>query len=138
MKTRPIERNMFFGAKSNIFLKASELRRNMSDAEKLLWKALSDRKVFDIRFRRQHPIDIFIVDFSCHRCKLAIEVDGEIHQKEEVKNYDTGRTSDIEKLGITLLRFTNNEIVENIENVMKTITNEINRVSPPLGGVGGE
>jgi len=121
---------MFFGAKSNIFLKAIDLRRNMTVAEKILWKELSNRKIFKVRFKRQHPIDIFIVDFYCHKCKLAIEVDGEIHLRETVKEYDYGRASDIEKLGIRILRFTNNEIIENIENVKKVILNEINGLAP--------
>jgi very-short-patch-repair endonuclease len=130
MKSRPIERNMFYGASRNIFLKAVDLRRNMTFAEKLLWKELSNRRIFKVRFKRQHPVDIFIVDFYCHKSKLAIEIDGEIHLKEEVRDYDSGRTFDLEKLGIKILRFTNNEVIENIENVKKKIINEINIISP--------
>ena len=85
MRSKDIERNMFYGANPNIFEKASELRRNMTSAEKLLWAELKNRKIFKSRFRRQHPIDIFIVDFYCHQNKLAIEVDGEIHSEKEVQ-----------------------------------------------------
>ena len=80
MKRRIIERHMFFGAKKNIFLKAVELRNNMTMAESVLWEELRNRKNFRYKWRRQHPVDIFIVDFYCHRYKLVIEVDGEIHQ----------------------------------------------------------
>ena len=92
MRSRVIERNMFFGASRNTFEKAHELRNNMTDAEKLVWKELKNRRVFKTKFRRQHPIDIFIVDFYCHEFKLAIEIDGEIHLDKEIVEYDDGRT----------------------------------------------
>ena len=130
MKSRPIERNMFFGAKKNIFLKAIDLRRNMTFAEKFLWKELSNRNVFKVRFKRQHPVDIFIIDFYCHKCQLAIEVDGEIHLKQEIQEYDSARASDIEKLGIKILRFTNDEVINDIENVLNKILNEVNKKAP--------
>jgi very-short-patch-repair endonuclease len=129
---------MFYGAKSNIFLKAYELRRNMTFAEKLLWEELKNRSIFKVRFKRQHPIDIFIVDFYCHKLKLAIEVDGEIHLEKEIKDYDDGRTYDLEKLGLKILRFTNNQIIDDLETVRNNILNEIKRISPPLGGLGGD
>jgi len=88
-----------------------------------------------VRFKRQHPIDIFIVDFYCHQFKLAIEVDGEIHLIKEVREHDAGRQHDIEKLGIKILRFTNKEIMEDLETVKKRIMLEISQ--SPLQGVGG-
>ncbi|HUX57759.1 MAG TPA: endonuclease domain-containing protein [Bacteroidales bacterium] len=125
MSKRVIERNMFYGASKNIFLRAIELRNNMALAEKLLWKELKRKEIFNARFKRQHPIDIFVVDFYCHKHKLAIEVDGEIHLKEEVQEYDDSRSHDIEKLGIKILRFTNKEVIENIEMVKQRILQEI-------------
>jgi very-short-patch-repair endonuclease len=125
-----IERNMFYGAKRRTFLKAYELRKNETDTEKKLWEYLNDRKIFKYRFKRQHPIDIFIVDFYCHRLKLAIEVDGEIHQKPEKQTYDEGRSFDIEKFGIQILRFSNEEIIEEIDNVIEKIKKEIGFLSP--------
>ena len=107
---RVIERTMFYGASPNTFDKARLLRNNMTEAEIIVWDKLKNRKVFRARFRRQHPIGIFIVDFYCHEYKLAIEIDGEIHLKNEVIEYDDGRSHDIEKPGIKILRFTNNEI----------------------------
>jgi very-short-patch-repair endonuclease len=97
----------------------------MTEAEKILWEELKNRKVFKVKFRRQHPIDIFIADFYCHELKIAIEVDGEIHMNKEVVEYDDGRTHDLEKLGITILRFTNDQIFNNIRNVKDQIKKAI-------------
>lgn len=121
---------MFYGAGKKTFLKALELRNNMTEAEKMLWCVLRNRKVFTERWRPQHPVDIFIVDFYCHKYKLVIEVDGEIHMQEEVLERDDGREHDKEKLGIKIIRFTNKEIFENIESVKARILNEINSLSP--------
>ena len=88
MNKRVIERNMFYGARKSIFLRAVELRNNMTLAEKKLWNELKKRDIFKVRFKRQHPIDIFVVDFYCHKYKLAIELDGEIHSQEDIKEYD--------------------------------------------------
>jgi len=112
---------MFYEASRNTFEKARLLRKNMTIAEKLLWSELKNRKHFKARFKRQHPIDIFIVDFYCHELKLVIEIDGEIHLEEDINEYDTGRTADLEKLGIKILRFTNNQIFSDLENVVQEI-----------------
>ncbi len=130
MRSRVIERHMFYGASKKIFLRAIELRNNMTKAEKILWQELRNRDLFKARWKAQHPIDIFVVDFYCHKYKLVIEVDGDIHLKEEIQERDDGREHDIEKLGISILRFTNKEIFENIESVKKCILDEINRKSP--------
>jgi very-short-patch-repair endonuclease len=121
MSRRVIERNMFYGAKKNIFLRAFELRNNMTVAEKVLWKELRNKSRFKERFKCQHPIGIFVVDFYCHRLSLVIEVDGGIHEDERVAEYDDGRSHDIEKFGFTILRFKNEEILENIESVITRI-----------------
>jgi very-short-patch-repair endonuclease len=121
MRSRVIERNMFYGARSSIFIKAKELRKHMTDAEELLWNELKHRKLFKSKFRRQHPIDIFIVDFYCHELKLVIEVDGEIHLEKEVAEYDDGRTFDLEKHGIRILRFTNERVFKDLSGVINEI-----------------
>ena len=110
MNKRVIERNMFFGAKKDIFLKAVDLRNNMTESERILWDVLHDRKIFSMKFRRQHPIDIYIADFYCHKYKLVIEIDGGIHLDKEVKLRDDGRTYDFERYGIAVIRFTNEEV----------------------------
>jgi very-short-patch-repair endonuclease len=108
----------------------------MTKAEEIIWDKLKDRNVFNARFRRQHPIGIFIVDFYCHEYKLAIEIDGEIHLKNEVIEYDDGRSHDIEKLGIKILRFTNNEVFTDLKKVIDEILKTIAVLEPPLGGRG--
>ena len=130
MNKRVIDRHMFYGAKKNIFLKAIELRNNMTEAEKVLWEELKKKEIFKARWKRQHPIDIFVVDFYCHKYKLAIEVDGEIHLKEEIREHDDGRAHDIEKFGIKILRFTNKQVLEEIEFVKNRILIEINLLRP--------
>jgi len=133
---RVIERTMFYGASPNTFDKARLLRNNMTEAEKIVWDKLKNRKVFKARFRRQHPVGSFIVDFYCHEYKLAIEIDGEIHLKTEVNEYDDGRTHDIEKFGIKILRFTNNEVFTNLNKIIVEILKTIAVFEPPLGGRG--
>ena len=130
---RVIERTMFYGASPNTFDKARLLRNNMTEAEKIVWDKLKNRKVFKARFRRQHPIGSFIVDFYCHEYMLAIEIDGEIHLKTEVNEYDDGRSHDIEKLGIKILRFTNNEVFTNLNKIIVEILKTIAVFEPPLG-----
>jgi very-short-patch-repair endonuclease len=125
MRSRVIERNMFYGASRNTFEKAWELRNNMTEAEKILWKELKNRKAFKPKFRRQHPLDIFVADFYCHEYKLVIEIDGEIHLKKDKQEYDDGREHDIEKLGIKILRFTNHQVLTDLESVKKRILQEL-------------
>ena len=133
---RVIERTMFYGATPNTFDKAKLLRNNMTEAEKILWDLLKNRSVFKVRFRRQHPIGIFIVDFYCHEYKLAIEIDGEIHLKNEVIEYDDGRSHDIEKYGIKILRYTNNEVFTDPKKIINEILKTMKVLEPPLGGRG--
>jgi very-short-patch-repair endonuclease len=128
MRSRVIERNMFYGASHKIFEKAHELRKKMTLTEKIMWDELKKEKLFKVKFRRQHPIDIFIVDFYCHELKLVIEIDGEIHTNEEIMEYDDGRSHDIEKYGIRIIRFTNNEVLDHKTRVIKKILSEIEEI----------
>ena len=127
---RVIERTMFYGASKNTFEKARLLRANMTEAEKILWDKLKNRNVFKARFRRQHPVGIFIVDFYCHEYKLAIEIDGEIHLNKEVIEYDDGRSHDIEKFGIKILRYTNNEVFTDLKTIIEQILQTITSSEP--------
>ncbi len=137
MRSRVIERNMFYGASRKTFEKAHELRGLMTEAEKVLWNELKNRKLFKPKFRRQHPIDIFIVDFYCHEFKLVVEIDGGIHLDNEIHEYDLGREADITKYGIRILRFTNNQIFNDINSVKNEILVAMaGTKEPPLGGRG--
>ena len=111
-----------YGAKPQIFKNARELRQNSTSAEKLMWTLLRNRKLNGFKFRRQHPISHFIADFYCHEAQLIIELDGSIHELEEVKEYDAQRQLILENLGLTVIRFTNEEVFTECDKVMETIT----------------
>jgi very-short-patch-repair endonuclease len=110
--------DMFYGAKRTIFQNACELRKSMTHAEKLLWERLNKNQL-GVRFKAQHPIDIFIVDFYCHKHRLVVEVDGEIHLLQ--KEYDEGRTAELERFDLKLIRFTNDEVENDIDRVVEKI-----------------
>jgi very-short-patch-repair endonuclease len=112
---------LFYGAKPHIFEKAKALRNNMTGSEMKLWEVLKGKKMLSLRFRPQHPIDIFIADFYCHPIKLVIEIDGGIHQTIEQKEYDIGRTAELNNWGIEVIRFTNEEIELDINKVIEKI-----------------
>ena len=113
--------SMFYGAKAHIFDKAKALREKMTSAELLLWEQLKGKKILGLRFRAQHPIDIFIADFYCHPLKLIIEIDGGIHKNKDQKEHDIGRTTELNEWGIKVVRFTNEEVVQDIEKVIQEI-----------------
>jgi len=115
--------DMFYGAKRTIFQHAFELRKEMTMAEKKLWSRLNKNQL-GVRFKAQHPIDIFIVDFYCHKCKLVIEVDGEIHLSQ--KEYDEGRTAELERWDLKVIRFKNEEVMNDIERVVEEIKKYVN------------
>jgi len=111
--------NLYYNAGKQIHAFAKELRKNLTPAEKLLWFELRNRKVANCKFRRQHPINIFIADFYCHEKKLIVEIDGEIHSLQ--KEYDIGRTAEMENYGIKVLRFTNNDVENDMPVVIEKI-----------------
>jgi very-short-patch-repair endonuclease len=115
------EKLMFYGASPAVFEKASLLRANTTPAENILWQRLKRNQLNGFKFRRQHPVANFIADFYCHAAKLVIEVDGETHQSDSTKEYDEGRTYEIENFGIKVIRFKNKEVETEIEKVIDTI-----------------
>jgi very-short-patch-repair endonuclease len=120
-KNKTIEAEFFFGATPVIFQRAKELRFSMTPAEKLLWVRINKRQINNLQFRRQHPIYRYIADFYCHKAQLVIEVDGDIHRIDEIQERDEGRDYFMNELGLEVLRFTNNEIFENIDEVVQEI-----------------
>jgi very-short-patch-repair endonuclease len=121
---------MFYGAEPKTLRAAAIPRKNMTLAEKILWKKLKDRKIFNVKFRKQHPVWIFIVDFYCHEYKLVIEIDGDIHEDIEVVDYDLGRTAELNKFGLKVIRFTNDQILFNMDFVMSEIHKTITEFTP--------
>lgn len=114
-----------FGAKREIFENARELRKNETEAEKILWNVLRSRRCEGLKFRRQHPASQFILDFYCHEYFLGIEVDGSVHENEDAKQYDQNRAVELEDLGITILRFRNEDVLNNLTEVLQEIKNKI-------------
>jgi imidazole glycerol-phosphate synthase subunit HisF len=120
---------MFEGASHLIFANARLLRKNMTAAETVLWMYLK-AGVNDCKFRRQHPIGIYIADFYCHEAKLVLEVDGSIHNLDEVKQNDKEKETYLINNGYSVIRFTNKEIMNQaeivIEKIKKIIADKIN------------
>ena len=119
--------DMFLGANPLIFQRAEVLRKKMTEAEKILWEVLKTKKLSGYKFRRQHPILKFILDFYCHESKLGIEIDGQVHNSKEQRFYDEDRTDILKEYGIKIIRFHNNEIIENLEVVKLKILSELIR-----------
>lgn len=103
------------------YIKARQLRNNMTLQEKKLWYYLRNNQINNCRFRRQYPIGDYIVDFICRSKNLIIEVDGGHHNKNETINYDDERTKYLKSRGFNVIRFWNSEIDENIEEVYNKI-----------------
>jgi very-short-patch-repair endonuclease len=118
---RNFQPSMFYGAKPSVFEKAKAFREEMTESEIKLWGLLRKNKVMGFRFRPQHPIDRFIADFYCHSLKLIIEVDGGIHNLPENREYDLDRTFELEKFEIKVIRFTNDQILNDFNGVKKEI-----------------
>src|SRR3990172_659561 len=104
---RTVELVMYYGAKPYLKEIAREMRKNPTKAENVLWQELRNKKLKGRIFRRQHPIDIFIVDFYCHSERLVIEVDGGIHQERDIELRDQGRTDEMGRFGLRVIRFKN-------------------------------
>ncbi|MFH1160385.1 MAG: endonuclease domain-containing protein [bacterium] len=115
----------YFGASAETLRLAGDLRHSMTPAEKLLWQRLRNRQVAGFRFRRQHPIDEFIVDFFCYEAMLVVEVDGEVHLDSTQSERDCERTRILNRLGIQVIRFANTEVETTIDQVVERIRKEL-------------
>jgi very-short-patch-repair endonuclease len=116
---KELDKRMYFGAKPGTLETARILRKRMTNCEILLWEKLRAKQILGLRFRSQHPINIFIADFYCHEARLVVEIDGEIH--DDQIEYDDGREAEIEKYDIKVIRFSNNEVINNIDSVVNKI-----------------
>jgi len=99
--------------------RAKELRKNMTVAEQKLWK--NYLKTFPYRVYRQRPIENFIVDFYCPKLKLVIEIDGDSHYQENAQAYDKERTQILQTYGLKVIRFQNDEVLDNFAGVVNFI-----------------
>jgi len=114
--------NLHEGAIGKLYQFGRELRQESTEAEKLLWAELRSRKLNGLKFRRQHPLDKFIVDFYCNERKLVIELDGSVHDKKINKEYDDARTAMLAGLNIIVLRFKNEDVTNNLKEVIRKIS----------------
>jgi very-short-patch-repair endonuclease len=110
---------------------ARRLRRTQTDAERVLWSRLRDRRLDGWKFKRQVPIDRYVVDFCCADARIVVELDGGQH--DEKANEDAERTKVLEAFGYLVLRFWNNDVLSNTEGVLETILSTLTqlRSSPP-------
>lgn len=131
VKQLPMKKKMFYGAGNLIFEKAKELRKNLTNAELVLWGYLK-QSPSGYKFRRQHPLGSYIVDFYCHKLKLVIEVDGSVHENPGVIEWDKRRQKDLEEDGLTVIRFKNEEVEKKLETVIEQLKTIINNYPKSL------
>jgi len=118
--------------------KAKEMRNKPTEAEKMLWNVLSNKGIDGFKFRRQHIIGEYIVDFVCLEKRLIIEVDGSIHNTPEQKEHDNQRTEWLKSKGFRIIRYTNNQVTNDIFNTLENIKKELSTMlGAPPSGVGG-
>ena len=118
------KQGMFNGASPVIFELAKGLRKKMTYSETLLWNYLK-AGVLGCKFRSQHPISNYIVDFYCHKVKVVIEVDGNIHDSVDVQRSDVERDQDLNSVGYKVIRFRNEEVLNDINTVMTRINTTV-------------
>lgn len=105
-------------------VRARRLRTNQTEAEKQLWSRIRNRQLFGIKFKRQAPMDRYVVDFVSAEAKLIVELDGSQHAENRA---DEVRTKTLENMGYFVLRFWNNEVLTNPDGVLETIARTVNR-----------
>lgn len=119
-------------------VRAKEMRNKPTEAEKMLWNVLSNKGIEGFKFRRQHIVGEYIVDFVCLEKKLVIEVDGSIHNDPEQIEHDRDRTIWLEAKGFKVVRYTNNQVLNNLNGTIDTISKELStKVEVPPSGVRG-
>lgn len=119
-----VEFGMHLNASSKIFTNARLLREHMTCGEIKLWEYLR-QKPFNTKFRRQHPISKYVLDFYAHKLRLSIEIDGKYHQESEQMERDESRTDFLKSIGITEIRFSEQEVVTHLKDVIEIIESHI-------------
>lgn len=120
--------DMHYGAYPAIFEYAKKLRNNPTRAEARMWEYLQKHRIIGNKFRRQHPIWIYVADFYCHYLRLVIEIDGDIHFEKEVQEKDEIKERDIRNLGVDVIRFTNVEVLCDIDSVLSRLYFKIEEI----------
>ena len=108
------------------------LRIKQTPAETIIWERLKKKKLHNFKFYRQYSIDYYIADFYCPKLKLAIEIDGKDHNSEYCQDYDKVRTELFESLGVSIIRFPNEEVLEDTDSVMKELKQFIQTLPAPF------
>jgi len=134
---------IYFGAGPELMRIAGDLRKSMTPAENILWERLRNRQLKGYKFRRQHPLKDFIVDFFCYDAMLVIEVDGAVHDNDYQNERDFQRAQILKRFGIKEIRFKNDEVVNHIDLVIQKIEAKLenklrNSSLPPGGGRAGD
>ena len=104
---------------------ARDLRQKHSDAEHFMWALLRSRRFCGMKFRRQHPVTPYVLDFYCDAAKLAIELDGGQHNTDAARRHDSRRTEFLKTQGIAILRFWNHEVFQDTDDVLEAIHNAL-------------
>jgi very-short-patch-repair endonuclease len=120
------ENSYFYNSSKASFNDAKELRSNQTEAEALLWEVLRNRQINGLKFRRQHPVCSFIVDFYCNEAHLIIELDGSIHDEPKTLERDKMRTDVFIEKGLKVIRFKNEDVMNDLNYVIHKIINAIN------------
>ncbi len=119
---------MFYGSSPIIFANAKRLRNEQTSSEIIFWSLLKQHFP-KFRFKRQHPISNYIADFYCHKLKLVIEIDGSVHENDEVKINDKLRDEFMQSLGLKIVRFTNEAVCQYDETVIKKLKISIESIT---------
>jgi very-short-patch-repair endonuclease len=126
------EKSPTWNVSSKLRSNARTLRKNSTDAERILWSELRGHRLDGAGFRRQVPIDNYIADFMCHAAKLVIELDGGQHFSDRAEQADARRSAVIKAKGFQVLRFSNHDVITNRAGVLETITAAIAERAPAL------
>ena len=114
---------------------AKNLRREATPAERVLWESLRSRRLHGLKFRFQHPVETFILDFYCPACKLVVELDGGVHDDPDVAEHDALRSAWIEAHGYRVIRFRNEEVHQSLSSVLERIARTATPLqNPPIIG----
>ncbi len=125
------DENLHQVAEGKLYEYGSQLRQSQTEAEKGFRTLIRNKKINGLQFRRQHPLGYYMADFYCHEKRLVIELDGEIHDTNEQAKRDNERTILMNRSNITVIRFRNEEVLNDSKLVIKKIKNGSNNINSP-------